>query len=539
MESLFFSSRVAESQKRFKPESYRGPYPRDVPSNALFVKNLRYDVDEQKMVDMVRPFQPTKVVVFFFKGRALIEFADESSCVNAMNFLNNSAGLGEGGGKVTAERSNTGPIREGQGLPVGPDGTVLRDGNQRMLNQRIVKICCKGSLYPVNAAAIFAAVSPYGAPVKIATYKSFDEAVNALIEFETETEAANVVKSLDGQCLYAGRVGLMKCSLSHQAEVIIKENNPERNWDRAAGMGPPQGHPSKTPVPYQPVAAPIYGGYQQYPQASSSHHALQQQQQQLQQQQHQMQQQTGVYGYVPGVGATLPAPGIGGNNAVGGAMGAGYQPADGHGAAGLQTCVTVTNADWSKTKLDHIFNLFGYFGNVARIKLIQQKNLCVVDYATPEEAQNAFRFIKNGLVLFGQQLHVCFSKYPTLNIPGGSYSDTVRDYTQLPRLHRYPQGIASDRVRWISAPTARLHVILTGRAPAVLEQDLRPLFERIGPVQSFATENNNKADGVKVAMALVDMATPEDATNVLATWHNHELQNGSKLFLSFTNKRQR
>jgi hypothetical protein len=85
-----------------------------------------------------------------------------------------------------------------------------------------LQICCKGSLFPVNAATIYAAVSPYGAPSKIATYKSFDEAVNALVEFDTDTEAANVVQNLDGQFLYTGRIGLMKCSLSYQTEVIIK-----------------------------------------------------------------------------------------------------------------------------------------------------------------------------------------------------------------------------------------------------------------------------------------------------------------------------
>jgi hypothetical protein len=36
----------------------------------------------------------------------------------------------------------------------------------------------------------------------------------------------------------------------------------------------------------------------------------------------------------------------------------------------MQTCVTVSNADATKTRLDHIFNLFGYYGNVARIKVI-------------------------------------------------------------------------------------------------------------------------------------------------------------------------
>jgi RNA recognition motif-containing protein len=93
--------------KRFKPESYElggrdryKPYPRDQPSNTLFVKNLRLDVDEQKVVDMVKPFMPMKVVVFHFKGRALIEFPDENSCLNAMNYLNNSTGLGEAGAKL-------------------------------------------------------------------------------------------------------------------------------------------------------------------------------------------------------------------------------------------------------------------------------------------------------------------------------------------------------------------------------------------------------------------------------------------------------
>ncbi len=204
----------------------------------------------------------------------------------------------------------------------------------------------------------------------------------------------------------------------------------------------------------------------------------------------------------------------------------------------MQTCVTVSNADTTKTRLDHVFNLFGYFGNVARVKVLAQKNIILVDFATPEEAQNAMRFIKSGLVLFGQPLHVSFSKYPVLSIPPAVFSDVMRDYTVLPRLHRYPQGITSDRVRWITPPTSRLHVIMTGRASPSLETDLRPLFERVGgPVKSFEVESNNKADGVKVAMALVDFGSPEDATNVLATWHNHEMSNGSKLFLSFTNKR--
>ena len=191
-----------------------------------------------------------------------------------------------------------------------------------------------------------------------------------------------------------------------------------------------------------------------------------------------------------------------------------------------------------KTRIDHIFNVFGYFGNVARVKVVPQKNMVLVDFATPEECQNAIHFVKDSLTLFGCPLHVTFSKYPKLVIPPGIANDQMRDYTTNPRIHRYPQGIASERVRWIVNPTTRLHVILTGRVPPSFKEDLHTLFERAGSVVSCAIEPNNKADGFKVAMALVEMASVEDATNALAILHNHELPNGSKLFVSFTNKKR-
>jgi len=87
---------------------------------------------------------------------------------------------------------------------------------------------------------------------------------------------------------------------------------------------------------------------------------------------------------------------------------------------------------------------------IEKSKALAQKNIILVDFATPEEAHNAMRFVKSGLTLFDQQLHVSFSKYPVLSLPSGVFTDSMRDYTQLPRLHRYPQGIASDRVRWIT-----------------------------------------------------------------------------------------
>jgi hypothetical protein len=63
-----------------------------------------------------------------------------------------------------------------------------------------------------------------------------------------------------------------------------------------------------------------------------------------------------------------------------------------------------------------MFHLFGYFGNVARMKVVESRGLVIIDYATPEECQNAMRFIRDDLVLFGARLHTTYAKYPNLQV---------------------------------------------------------------------------------------------------------------------------
>ena len=193
----------------------------------------------------------------------------------------------------------------------------------------------------------------------------------------------------------------------------------------------------------------------------------------------------------------------------------------------------MNNVDLQRTTMEHMFNLFGYFGNVARMKVIESRGLVIVDYATTEECQNAMRFIRDGLVLFGAKLHTTYAKYPNLQIPPGSFSDTLRDYTQFPRMHRYAQGISSERVRWIVAPTVRLHVIIAGAAPPDCETEFRNMFDKIGEVKAFRMDRPK--EGSKLTMGIIEFASPEMSTDALAIMHNYEFE-GGKLFLSFTTK---
>lgn len=192
----------------------------------------------------------------------------------------------------------------------------------------------------------------------------------------------------------------------------------------------------------------------------------------------------------------------------------------------------------SRSTIDHFFNVFGYFGNVARIKMMPSRGLVLVDFATPAEANNAIRFLRN-VVLFGRHLQCVFARYPTLTVPPGVATDTMHDYTVNARIHRYPQGIESERVRWIIPPSNRLHVILTGHPPDDVISVLRPLFERAGRIAEFCLEpGKGGPGGGRNSMSLVEFETVEAATDCLAMYHNYEMGAG-KLFMSFTNKRLR
>ena len=429
---------------------------------------------------MCEAFKPTKLMVFHFKGRALIEFADEASVLGAIDHLNASSGLGRDGGRLMADRSHTGPIRPDQGVSVGEGGTLVPAEHARASSGKIVKLCIKGCVYPITAASIYGAVAPFGAPVKIATFKSFDEAVNALVELDSTAEAAAVVRELDGQFLFTGRIGLMKVSLAYQEEVIIKDPSSDRSWDRSTAQGPPGNRVTAQGPPGSRLTA-----------------------------------SSGVIVSDGGVIMTPSSSRI----------------------AAVQTCVAVHGVDMERTKLVHIFNLFGYFGNVARAKINPARGLVLVDYATTEEAANALCFIRPELVLFGCSLQCSFAKYPTLMVPPGITSDTMCDYTTMPRIHRYAQGIASERVRWIIAPSPRLHVILSGRPSSDLDVMLRPLFEICGRIVGFQSDKGMEGRGHnRMAMTLVEFENAAQATDCLAKFHNHELPDG-QLVLSFTNKR--
>jgi hypothetical protein len=123
-----------------------------------------------------------------------------------------------------------------------------------------------------------------------------------------------------------------------------------------------------------------------------------------------------------------------------------------------------------------------------------------------------------------------FAKYPTLLVPPGIMSDTMCDYTITPRIHRYAQGINSERVRWIIAPSSRLHVILSGRPCRNLVALLRPMFEACGRVLGFHDTSS--------VMTMVDFESTAAATDCLATYHNFDTADG-RLMISFTDKRLR
>lgn len=289
----------------------------------------------------------------------------------------------------------------------------------------------------------------------MATYLSAD-AVNALVEFGSQEEAASAVAGLHGKFFWQGQVGAMKVCLSSQHAVVIKPNS-DHHWDALSGKPP-----STTSAAF-----------------GSEHVAS----------------KNGVL-------------------------------VDTKAMDSLQTTFIVHGLDTNVVTLDHIFNLFGYFGNVAKCKSIPQKSVFLVEYVTSEEARNAYFYVK-GMSLFGRKMDVSYSILGRISMVPETFNDYERDYTKK-KMYRYPLGLNSSRAKHMVAPTEYIHLIVTNWKPLV-EKEMRTLFGPFGKIVAFTQDR-------KPGMAFIVFETSFSAIDACACLHDYVFQDGSKLVVSFTTK---
>lgn len=170
------------------------------------------------------------------------------------------------------------------------------------------------------------------------------------------------------------------------------------------------------------------------------------------------------------------------------------------------------------TTTDHLFRLFGAFGDVMRVKILfNKKNTALIQFSTAEQADTAQQHL-NGVQLFGGQLSVNSSKHPNVSLPNSAATPDAakltQDYASNP-YHRFRRSAP----KAVNPPSAVLHI--ANLPPTVEETGLREIFSQCGTVAGFKFIPSSEPD--KPPMALVQMSSVEEAVNTLATLHLFEL----------------
>jgi len=197
------------------------------------------------------------------------------------------------------------------------------------------------------------------------------------------------------------------------------------------------------------------------------------------------------------------------------------------GVTGTGSVLLVSNLDENLTECDHLFILFGVYGDVQRVKILfNKKDTALVQMSEPQQALLAMNHLDK-TKLWGKAIRVMPSKHTTVQLPKDGQPDAglTKDYGNS-NLHRFKKP-GSKNYSNIYPPSSTLH--LSNIPTTVEEPHLREAFGNIGlHVQAFKFFPKDRK------MALVQLANVDEAIIALVKLHNYQLSETSHLRVSFS-----
>uniref|UniRef100_A0AAA9S6T5 Polypyrimidine tract-binding protein 2 n=2 Tax=Bos TaxID=9903 RepID=A0AAA9S6T5_BOVIN len=169
-------------------------------------------------------------------------------------------------------------------------------------------------------------------------------------------------------------------------------------------------------------------------------------------------------------------------------------------SAGGNTVLLVSNLNEEMVTPQSLFTLFGVYGDVQRVKILyNKKDSALIQMADGNQSQLAMNHL-NGQKMYGKIIRVTLSKHQTVQLPREGLDDQglTKDFGNSP-LHRFKKP-GSKNFQNIFPPSATLHL-------------------------------SNIPDH---KMALLQMATVEEAIQALIDLHNYNLGENHHLRVSFS-----
>ncbi|XP_062617995.1 polypyrimidine tract-binding protein 1-like isoform X6 [Saccostrea cucullata] len=452
----------------------------------------------------------SNVLLLKQKNQAFLEFLDEQAAVTMVSFhQQNPAQIRMK--PVYVQFSNHKELKTDQAhsfqnataqAALQAASAVMGGPAEEGQKRTTLRIIVEHLVYPVGIEVLYQIFSKFGKVLKMIIFTK-NNSFQALIQM-SDPVAANAAKlSLDGQNIYNGCCTL-RIDYSKLNNLNVKYNN-----DKSRDFTNPN-LPSGDPGLDQAMP---FGG-------SGSL----------------------VTSVVPGMGAApLTAYGatanmVGGtpvyaqvpqmsNYGVPSAMGAARLMTLNAAAAG-NAVLLVSNLDEQKVTPDALFTLFGVYGDVHRVKILfNKKDNALVQMAEPHQAQLAIAHLDK-VKVWGKSIRVTQSKHTLVQMPKEGQPDAglTKDFTNSP-LHRFKRP-GSKNCQNIFPPSAVLH--LSNIPPNIEEDFITDAFSQHGQVKAFKFFPKDRK------MALIQMASVDEAITALIAMHNYPLSDTNHLRVSFS-----
>ena len=236
----------------------------------------------------------------------------------------------------------------------------------------------------------------------------------------------------------------------------------------------------------------------------------------------------------------VPYLDMGDNNAYGHQMGMqnrGSQQANG-------PCLLVSSLPEDMAMPDYLCNLFGFYGDVQRVKILRNKKDCaIVQMAKPHQATLCRNFLDQ-CKIDGKRICVSYSRMTSIKLPTDNGHDDdakTKDFSSIKGVHRFRNpNLAHKLLKNLCAPTSMLHIanLPENFATDGKLDELKSYF-----VDSGFTVKDTQECGKDGSMALIQLSSVEEAISALAKLHNKIPESiGTKkgelgLCISFSNRR--
>uniref|UniRef100_A0A8C5QRT5 Polypyrimidine tract-binding protein 1 n=1 Tax=Leptobrachium leishanense TaxID=445787 RepID=A0A8C5QRT5_9ANUR len=466
-----------------------------VGSRVIHVRKLPMDVTEAEVISLGLPFgKVTNLLMLKGKNQAFLEMSTEEAANTMVSYYttvtpvlrsqpiyiqfsnhkelktDNSPNQARAQAALQAVNS----VQSGS-LALSASAAVVDTGIVMSGQSPVLRIIVENLFYPVTLDVLHQIFSKFGTVLKIITFTKNNQ-FQALLQYSDPVSAQHAKLSLDGQNIYNACCTL-RIDFSKLTSLNVKYNNDKSRDYTRPDLPSGDGQPSLD----QTIAA------------------------------------FGIHGTLTQL--SLPS-------AAAAAAAAGRLGIAGLGIPG-NSVLLVSNLNPERVTPQCLFILFGVYGDVHRVKILfNKKENALVQMADGNQGQLAMSHL-NGQRLHGKPLRITVSKHQTVQLPREGQEDQglTKDYSSSP-LHRFKKP-GSKNFQNIFPPSATLH--LSNIPPTVSEEELKILFSNNGyTVKGFKFFQKDRK------MALIQMASVEEAIESLIDLHNHDMGESHHLRVSFS-----